>query len=154
MGNSFTSYARGKWTWAIGLFLLLLVSATAYGMVWYHRFYHHLTVQELSHEVQHSTFQTTIRGGAPVTLQIYQQSNAVNQPLVLFTSGDGGWSPLSGRLRAGQAQRVEDLRPRFGSRERLFSSKTVPTTKSDYRVHLVGMRRVGLPIQGGGREGG
>jgi pimeloyl-ACP methyl ester carboxylesterase len=100
MSNSFTSYARSKWTWAIGLFLLLLVSATAYGMVWYHRFYHHLTVQEISHEVQHSTFQTTIRGGTPVTLQIYQQSNAVNQPLVLFTSGDGGWSPFCADIAA------------------------------------------------------
>jgi len=100
MIDSLPLYARSKWTWAIGLVFLLLGSATSYGVVWYHRFYHHVTVQELSHEVQHSTFQTTIRGGAPITLQIYQQSNAVNQPLVLFTSGDGGWSPFCADLAA------------------------------------------------------
>jgi pimeloyl-ACP methyl ester carboxylesterase len=69
-------------------------------MVWYHRFYHHVTVQELSHEVKHSTFQTTIRSGTPITLQLYQQENAVQQPVVLFTSGDGGWSPFCADVAA------------------------------------------------------
>src|SRR5215510_9170395 len=62
-----TQARRRRWYWLAGLLLLLLLSVTAYGMVWYHRFYHHVTIQELSHEVKHSTFQTTIRGGTPVT---------------------------------------------------------------------------------------
>jgi pimeloyl-ACP methyl ester carboxylesterase len=33
-------------------------------------------------------------------LQIYQQTNAANQRLVLFTSGDGGWSPFSADIAA------------------------------------------------------
>src|SRR5262245_66317156 len=81
-----------RWYWLSGSLILLLLSATAYGVVWYHRFYHHVTVQELSHEVRHATFQTTIRGASPITLQLYQQENAAQQPVVLFTSGDGGWS--------------------------------------------------------------
>jgi dienelactone hydrolase len=91
---------RSKWAWLIGVVFLLFGSATVYAVVWYRHFYHHITVQELSHEVQHSTFQTTIRGGSPLTLQVYQQSNASNQPLVLFTSGDGGWSPFCADIAA------------------------------------------------------
>jgi len=91
---------RRKWTWLSGLVIVLLGSATVYGVVWYRHFYHHVTVQELSHEVQHSTFQTTIRGGSQITLQIYQQSNALDQPLVIFTSGDGGWSPFCADIAA------------------------------------------------------
>src|SRR5215470_6097864 len=33
-------------------------------------------------------------------LQLYQQQNATNQPLVLFTSGDGGWSPFCADIAA------------------------------------------------------
>ena len=95
-----TRARQSRWYWLAGLLLLLLLSVTAYGMVWYHRFYHHVTIQELSHEVKHSTFQTTIRGGTPVTLQLYQQENAVKQPVVLFTSGDGGWSPFCADVAA------------------------------------------------------
>src|SRR5262245_59684984 len=84
----------------LGLLLLLVLSATVYGVVWYHRFYHHVTPQELSNEVKHSTFQTNIRGGVPVTLQIYQQEHATQQQLVLFTSGDGGWSPFCADIAA------------------------------------------------------
>jgi dienelactone hydrolase len=69
-------------------------------MRWYHRFYHHVTPQELSHEVKHSTFQATIRGGPPLDLQLYQQEHATNQPLMLFTSGDGGWSPFCADIAA------------------------------------------------------
>jgi dienelactone hydrolase len=68
--------------------------------MWYHRFYHHITPQELSHAVRHSTFQATIRGGLPLNLQLYQQENAANQTLVLFTSGDGGWSPFCADIAA------------------------------------------------------
>ena len=100
LNNTETGRKRTRWPWLVGLLVLLLGSASAYGVVWYHRFYHHITVQELSNEVKHSTFQATIRGGSPVTLQLYQQANASKQPLVLFTSGDGGWSPLCADIAA------------------------------------------------------
>lgn len=80
--------------------LVLICVGTAYGVKWYHGFYHHVTPEELSHEVKHSTFQVTIRGGAPLKLQLYQQQNATHQPLVLFTSGDGGWSPFCADVAA------------------------------------------------------
>jgi dienelactone hydrolase len=77
-----------------------ICAATVYGVRWYHRFYHHVTHEELSHEVKHSTFEATIRGGPPLTLQLYQQQNASHQALVLFTSGDGGWSPFCADVAA------------------------------------------------------
>jgi len=89
-----------RWQWLLGLVILLLGAVAAYGVVWYHHFYHHVTAQELSHEVRHSTFQATIRGGSPVLLQFYQQTNASSQPLVLFTSGDAGWSPFCADIAA------------------------------------------------------
>jgi len=91
---------RRRWQWLLGLVVLLLGAVAAYGVVWYHHFYHHVTVQELSHEVRHSTFQAMIRGGSAVSLQLYQQTNASSQPLVLFTSGDGGWSPFCADIAA------------------------------------------------------
>lgn len=91
---------RFRWRSVLALIVVsFLVAASAYGLVSYHRFYHHVTVQELSHEVKHSTIQATIRG-SPVTLQLYQQANASNQSLVLFTSGDGGWSPFCADIAA------------------------------------------------------
>jgi predicted alpha/beta hydrolase len=84
-----------------GAVLLLVVCAvTVYAVRWYHGFYHHVTHEELSHEVKHSTFQVTIRSGPALDLQLYQQENATNQPLVLFTSGDGGWSPFCADIAA------------------------------------------------------
>jgi dienelactone hydrolase len=82
--------------------VLFLVIATASGFAvrWYHRFYHHITPQELSREVRHSSFQGAIRNGPPLKLQLYQQQNTANQPLVLFTSGDGGWSPFCADIAA------------------------------------------------------
>ena len=71
-----------------------------YAVRWYHGFYHHVTHEELSHAVKHSTFQVTIRSGPALDLQLYQQENATNQPLVLFTSGDGGWSPFCADIAA------------------------------------------------------
>jgi pimeloyl-ACP methyl ester carboxylesterase len=85
---------------ALAATVVLVVVLLTYGLVSYHRFYHHVTVQELSHEVKHTTFQATIRGGSPVTLQLYQQANATNQSLVLMTSGDGGWSPFCADIAA------------------------------------------------------
>jgi dienelactone hydrolase len=84
----------------IGAVLLVLCAAAAYAVKWYHGFYHHVTHEELSHEVKHSTFQATIRNGPPLDLQLYQQEHAGNQPLMLFTSGDGGWSPFCADIAA------------------------------------------------------
>ena len=84
----------------IAAVLLIFCGAAVYAVRWYHGFYHHVTHEELSHEVKHSTFQATIRSGPPLDLQLYQQEHATNQPLVLFTSGDGGWSPFCADVAA------------------------------------------------------
>ena len=84
----------------IGALVLMLCGASVYAVHWYHAFYHHVTPEELSHEVKHSTFQATIRNGPPLDFQLYQQEHAGNQPLVLFTSGDGGWSPFCADIAA------------------------------------------------------
>ena len=84
----------------IGALFLILCGASVYAMRWYHGFYHHVTREELSHEVKHSTFQTTIRSGPALDLHLYQQEHATNQPLVLFASGDGGWSPFCADIAA------------------------------------------------------
>ena len=91
---------RARIRFVLGVLLVLIVAAVAGGAVWYHRFTHHVTVQEVSHEVSHSTFDASIRGGSPVKLQLYQQMNAHAQPLVIFTSGDGGWSPFCADVAA------------------------------------------------------
>jgi dienelactone hydrolase len=91
---------RFRWLWLVAALLLILSVASAYSVRWYHSFYHHVTPQELSHEVRHSTFSAVIRGGPAVEMQLYQQENAKNQPLVLFTSGDGGWSPFCADVAA------------------------------------------------------
>ena len=80
--------------------VLIVCAVGVYAVHWYHGFYHHVTHEELSHEVKHSTFQATIRSGPPLDLQLYQQEHATNQPLVLFTSGDGGWSPFCADIAA------------------------------------------------------
>ena len=80
--------------------VLSFCAASVYALRWYRGFYHHVTHEELSHEVKHSTFQVTIRNGEPLELQLYQQEHATNQPLVLFTSGDGGWSPFCADIAA------------------------------------------------------
>ena len=83
----------------------LMCAAAVYAVKWYHRFYHHVTQEELSHEVKHSTFPAAIRSGPSLDLQLYQQENAKNQPLVIFTSGDGGWSPFCADVAAHIAAR-------------------------------------------------
>src|ERR1700752_5016448 len=80
--------------------VLSCCAASVYAVRWYRGFYHHVTHEELSQEVKHSTFQVTIRSGSPLDLQLYQQEHATNQPLVLFTSGDGGWSPFCADIAA------------------------------------------------------
>src|SRR6476659_5888414 len=80
--------------------ILICCAASVYAVRWYRGFYHHVTHEELSHEVRHSSFQVTIRNGPPFEMQLYQQKHAKNQPLVLFTSGDGGWSPFCADIAA------------------------------------------------------
>lgn len=92
---------RFRWLWLIAALLLIIGATSAYTVRWYHRFYHHVTHEELSHEVKHSTFEATIRRNGPaLQFQLYQQQNAKNQALVLFTSGDGGWSPFCADVAA------------------------------------------------------
>jgi dienelactone hydrolase len=82
---------------------LIVCGVTVYAVRWYHGFYHLVTHEELSHAVRLSTFPVTIRSGPALDLQLYQQENASNQPLVLFTSGDGGWSPFCADIAAHMA---------------------------------------------------
>ena len=92
-----------KRIWGVGLvgvLVIVLGAASVYAVRWYHGFYHHVTHEELSHEVKHTTFPVTIRGGPPIELHLYQQQHANNQPLVLFSSGDGGWSPFCADIAA------------------------------------------------------
>ena len=91
---------RFRWLWLIGALLLVFGAASVYGVRWYHGFYHHVTHEELSHAVRHSTLPGMLRNGPALELQLYQQENARNQPLVLFTSGDGGWSPFCADIAA------------------------------------------------------
>jgi dienelactone hydrolase len=91
---------RFRVQWMLALIVVVIGAGSVYAVVWYHRFYHHITREELSHEVKHSTFQASIRQGSTVTLQLYQQSGARAQPLVFFTSGDGGWSPFCADIAA------------------------------------------------------
>lgn len=81
----------------LAVLFLVLCAATVYAVKWYHGFYHHVTREELSHEVKHSTFQVD---GLRLELHLYQQEHAANQQLVLFTSGDGGWSPFCADIAA------------------------------------------------------
>ena len=84
----------------LGGVLLVLCAVTVYAVRWYHGFYHHVTQQELTHEVRHSTVPVTIRGGPAIELHLYQQEHAKDQALVLFSSGDGGWSPFCADIAA------------------------------------------------------
>jgi dienelactone hydrolase len=72
---------------------------TVYAVRWYRGFYHHVTHEELTHAVKHSTFPATVRGGS-LELHLYQQEHATKQPLVIFSSGDGGWSPFCADVAA------------------------------------------------------
>lgn len=91
---------RLQFLWVLCALMLLAGAATAAVMIWYDRFNNHVTPQEVSHEVRHMTFDALLRGDAPIKLQLYQQANAKAQPLVIFTSGDGGWSPFCADVAA------------------------------------------------------
>ncbi len=93
---------RRRHVWLRRAFLALaLVVAVLLGAagLWYYRVTHHVTPQELSHAVNRTAFPATLRG-QPVQLPVYQQGNAQNQRVVLFTSGDGGWSPFCANIAA------------------------------------------------------
>jgi dienelactone hydrolase len=94
------SLRHRRWFVFFAVLVITLCAAAAYAVRWHHRFYHHVTHEELSHEVRHSTFAATIRSDLPLDLHLYQQEHAANQPLVLFTSGDGGWSPFCADIAA------------------------------------------------------
>ena len=89
-----------RWQWVVAILFLVIGIGVVWAGVSYHRFYHHATKQEISHAVEHTTFDVILRGSTRVTLQLYQQANAKAQPLVLFTSGDGGWSPFCADVAA------------------------------------------------------
>jgi dienelactone hydrolase len=90
---------RRGWRW---LFIpaLILCAGVVAGAIKYHKFYYHVTAQEASHAVERDTFELAIRNGKTIRLHLYQQTNARAQQLVLFTSGDGGWSPFCADIAA------------------------------------------------------
>lgn len=142
-----TRGARIRFVLAV-LFALLL-AVVAGGAVWYHRFTHHVTVQEVSHEVSHSTFDASIRGGSPVKLQLYQQMNARAQPLVIFTSGDGGWSPFCADIAAHIAATGKTV-VGFDVKGYLttFASSQKPVTPEELRRDYADLIRAGLSEPG------
>lgn len=89
-----------RWYWVVAILFVVIAIASVSSVASYYRFYHHTTPQEKSHAVEHTTFDVTLRGSTQVTLQLYQQANAKGQTLVLFTSGDGGWSPFCADIAA------------------------------------------------------
>lgn len=94
------SKSSRRWHWFVAALFVFVAVASVSGVASYYRFYHHTTPQEISHAVEHTTFNLTLRGSTQVTLQLYQRANAKGQPLVLFTSGDGGWSPFCADIAA------------------------------------------------------
>src|SRR5437867_8173412 len=91
---------RRRFLWALAVLVLLAGAAAAAGLIWYERFQHHVNQQEMSREVVHTTFEAPVRGNVRIELHLYQQANARAQPLVIFTSGDGGWSPFCADVAA------------------------------------------------------
>lgn len=118
--------------WLLCALLFLAAASATAGMIWYRRFTHHVTAQEVSHEVGHVTFDALIRGGAPIKLQVYQQANAQAQPLVIFTSGDGGWSPFCADIAAHVAATGKTV-VGFNAKEYLttFASSQKPVTPDE-----------------------
>lgn len=95
-----TDKVSSQWRWAAAILFVVVAIAAIAGAGAYYRFYNHTTPQETSHAVEHTTFKVSLRGSKPVTLQLYRQANAKGQPLVLFSSGDGGWSPFCADIAA------------------------------------------------------
>ena len=132
----------------VALFLMLC-AATVYAVRWYHGFYHHVTHEELSHKVKHSTFQATIRSGPPLEFQLYQQEHATNQPLVLFASGDGGWSPFCADIAAHiAATGVTVVGVDIKSYLMSFASPQKPISAEDLTSDYNAMARIALAQPG------
>src|SRR5262245_51947437 len=91
---------RFRFRWLLYALLLLIGAAATSGMIWDIRFIHLGPPQEVCHEVAHTHFSASIRSNTTVSLHLYQQANAKAQPLVIFTSGDGGWSPFCADVAA------------------------------------------------------
>jgi dienelactone hydrolase len=129
--RSFKAFLRRRW-WLFAVPIAILCAGVVAGAISYHRFYHHVTAQEVSHSVEHGTFETTIRGGQTIKLHIYQQANANGQPLVLFTSGDGGWSPFCADI-AGHVAATGKTVVGFDSKDYLttFASAQKPVTPEE-----------------------
>jgi len=92
--------ASRRWPWVVAILFVVVAIAAISAEALYQRFYHHTTPQEVSHAVEHTAFVVKLRGSTSVTLQLYQPANTKRQPLVLFTSGDGGWSPFCADIAA------------------------------------------------------
>lgn len=123
---------RFHFRWLLCALLLLVGAVAVAGMTWYHRFNNHVTREEVSHEVGHTTFDVSLRGRAPISLQVYQQANAKMQPLVIFTSGDGGWSPFCADIAAHIAATGKTV-VGFNAKEYLttFASSQKPVTPEE-----------------------
>src|SRR5512138_1198079 len=130
--TNIVSRRRFLFRWVVCPLLLLFAGAATVGAIWYHRFNNHVTPQEISHEVGHKTFSASIRGAAPITLHLYQQENAKGQPLVIFTSGDGGWSPFCADVAAHIAATGKTV-VGFNAKEYLttFASSQNPVTPQE-----------------------
>lgn len=121
-----------QFRWVLYALLLVIAAAATAGIIWYHRFNNHVTPQEVSHEVGHTTFAASIRDHASITLHLYQQANPKAQPLVLFTSGDGGWSPFCADVAAHIAATGKTV-VGFNAKEYLttFASSQKPVTPEE-----------------------
>ena len=123
---------RFRFRWVLYALFLLIGASAAAGTIWYHRFNNHVTPQEVSHEIGHTTFEASIRDHASITLHLYQQANAKAQSLVIFTSGDGGWSPFCADVAAHIAATGKTV-VGFNAKEYLtrFASSQKPVTPEE-----------------------
>jgi pimeloyl-ACP methyl ester carboxylesterase len=137
-----------RWKLAL-LGITLLCAAGVAGAVKYYRFYYHLTPQEVSHTVEHETFDATIRSDKTIKLQIYQQANASSQQLVLFTSGDGGWSPFCADIAAHLASGGRTV-VGFDSKDYLtsFSTSESPVTPEEISKDYQDILTASLKLNG------
>lgn len=131
--------SRRKHPVLLVLAVVLLLGAVAGGWKYY-SFYYHTTRQESSGAVKRGSFTAQLRG-QPVKLLLYQQEKPVNQPLVFFTSGDGGWSPFCADIAAHLAEKgftvvafdVKNYLTRFASPEQ---PATFESLNRDYQELL------------------
>jgi len=97
---AYLKFRQHRLRWILYALVILIAAGGLKAAIWYHHFYNHITQQEVSHEVVHTSFNAGIRGDNRINLELYQQANAKEQPLVIFSSGDGGWSPFCADMAA------------------------------------------------------